>query len=342
LLDRRAATTWGAALALSLVIGPISTASGDDGETVVRAILFYSPGCGHCHYVMEEVLPPLMEQYGGGLEIQFADVATAGGSDLYQSTMLDLGVPRSRWVVPILVCGDVMLVGSQEIPELFPALIEEGLAAGGGEAAAGGIIGRDMLGNAIAVGVLCGMVLAVGIVTRDGVRALGRRGSRPGSRTPSSGGEAGAGTRGAWLVPALCVYGLLVSGYLSYVEIAEVEAVCGPVGDCNAVQRSEYALLFGMMPVAVVGVLGYAALLVTWTAGRLGRGTVADVAPALLLGLAGLGTLLSICLTFLEPFVLGATCLWCLTVAVDITLVLLLVAPVGWGTLSREVRRLRS
>lgn len=34
------------------------------------------------------------------------------------------------------------------------------------------------------------------------------------------------------------------------------------------------------------------------------------------------GTLLSICLTVLEPFVIGATCMWCVTSAVLMTLVL--------------------
>jgi len=26
----------------------------------VRAVLFYSPSCGHCEYVITEVLPPLI------------------------------------------------------------------------------------------------------------------------------------------------------------------------------------------------------------------------------------------------------------------------------------------
>ena len=45
-----------------------------------------------------------------------------------------------------------------------------------------------------------------------------------------------------------------------------------------------------------------------------------------LLALALFGTLFSIYLTFLEPFVIGATCAWCLTSAVSMTLILLLVA----------------
>jgi len=54
----------------------------------------------------------------------------------------------------------------------------------------------------------------------------------------------------AWLdllTPALSIIGLGVAGYLTYVETQAVPAVCGPVGDCNAVQTSSYATLFGVL-----------------------------------------------------------------------------------------------
>jgi len=43
-------------------------------------------------------------------------------------------------------------------------------------------------------------------------------------------------------------------------------------------------------------------------------------------GLAAGGTLFSIYLTFLEPFVIGATCAWCLTSAIIMTALLWLTA----------------
>jgi uncharacterized membrane protein len=48
-----------------------------------------------------------------------------------------------------------------------------------------------------------------------------------------------------------------------------------------------------------------------------------------------LGTLFSVYLTFLEPFVIGATCAWCLTSAVVMTLLLWATAPMAaevWPT----------
>jgi uncharacterized membrane protein len=40
--------------------------------------------------------------------------------------------------------------------------------------------------------------------------------------------------------------------------------------------------------------------------------------------MALIGVLFSIYLTFLEPFVIGATCMWCLSSAIVVTLIMLL------------------
>ena len=42
--------------------------------------------------------------------------------------------------------------------------------------------------------------------------------------------------------------------------------------------------------------------------------------PILVWGMALFGVIFSIYLTFLEPFVIGATCMWCITSAIVITL----------------------
>ena len=67
----------------------------------------------------------------------------------------------------------------------------------------------------------------------------------------------------SWAVPILALIGLSVSLYLSYVEVARVEAVCGPVGACNIVQTSVYASLLGI-PIAVLGALNYMAIIALW------------------------------------------------------------------------------
>jgi uncharacterized membrane protein len=91
------------------------------------------------------------------------------------------------------------------------------------------------------------------------------------------------------------------------------------VGDCNTVQQSEYARLFGVLPIGVLGLLGFAAILAAWGVRRWGPRPLSSWAAIALLAMTGFGTLFSIYLTFLEPFVIGATCMWCLSSAVIMT-----------------------
>jgi uncharacterized membrane protein len=128
----------------------------------------------------------------------------------------------------------------------------------------------------------------------------------------------------AWIIPLLCVIGFGVAGYLAYVETTQVTAVCGPVGDCNTVQQSEYARLFGILPIGVLGLVGYVAIFISWLVSRYANDHLADYAVISLFLMTVLGTLFSIYLTFLEPFVIGATCAWCLTSAILMTILMLL------------------
>jgi len=128
------------------------------------------------------------------------------------------------------------------------------------------------------------------------------------------------------VIPLLCLLGLGVAGYLTYVETQNVAAVCGPVGDCNAVQASPYARLFGFLPVGLLGMIGYVAILAAWAVGRFGRGSLAslaNLAALALLGMALFGVLFSLYLTYLELYVIRAICAWCLSSAVIMALLLL-------------------
>jgi uncharacterized membrane protein len=131
-------------------------------------------------------------------------------------------------------------------------------------------------------------------------------------------------TGSTWMIPVLCFVGLGVAGYLAFVEITQANAVCGPVGDCNTVQQSEYARLFGILPIGILGLLGYMAIIVAWLVARYAKDHLADLAVIFLFIMTVFGTLFSIYLTFLEPFVIGATCAWCLTSAVLMTILMLL------------------
>jgi len=164
---------------------------------------------------------------------------------------------------------------------------------------------RDPLGNGIAVGALVFLVATLAWSLRAMLRP-------PSALT----------TWSSWWFPALGIAGAVIATYLSFVEVTGTEAVCGPVGDCNTVQQSSWARLFGVIPVGLLGLAGYGAMLVAWgvatgSSARLGR-------PAWMAAwaMAFVGTAFSAYLTFLEPFVIGATCAWCVSSAVSIALML--------------------
>jgi len=307
-------------------------------EPIVHAVLFYSPTCGHCAQIIETVLPELDRQYGSQLVIFGVNTYSEIGSALFESYIDSYAVPDDRQAVPTIVVGNQVLLGSSEIPELFPGIIEEGLKNGGIDwppieglmaAMEGSPEGSpeetpaivhemtlqekfksDLAGNILAVVVLAGMLVSLifaGInLTKD---------PDPDKKgTPE------------WLVPVLSLIGIGVAGYLAYVEFNQVEAVCGPVGNCNTVQQSEYATLFGILPIGVMGVMGYLVIIILWLARLL---DMPDFTRILNLGLFGVtlfGILFSIYLTFLEPFVIGATCMWCLSSAVIMTVLFLVAA----------------
>jgi len=102
----------------------------------------------------------------------------------------------------------------------------------------------------------------------------------------------------------LSAIGISIAAYLTYVHYAELDPVCvGGGGGCERVQNSEYAELAGI-PVAVIGLLGYAGV----GAASLGRGEHSRLAAAVL-ALSGAG--FSVYLTYLELFVIDAICRWC-------------------------------
>jgi uncharacterized membrane protein/thiol-disulfide isomerase/thioredoxin len=142
-----------------------------------------------------------------------------------------------------------------------------------------------------------------------------------------------------WLILVVIVAGLAAAIYLATIEVGQEEAFCGAVGDCNTVNQSGFALIFGVLPVGVLGVIGYAAILLAWIVGKASKGRLADLAWAALLGMALFGVAFSTYLTFLEPFIIGATCAWCLTSALAMIMILWLTAAPGWRAFLRLLGR---
>jgi uncharacterized membrane protein len=124
------------------------------------------------------------------------------------------------------------------------------------------------------------------------------------------------GLHPAVILAALDVVGLLVSGYLSVVELGGGVPVCGPIKGCEEVARSEYAWI-GPVPVAVFGVILSLALLslalAWWKSDIYG----------LLLGhyaLSLVGVVFDAYFLYLQVFVIGAVCIWCVTYEISLLL----------------------
>ena len=122
-------------------------------------------------------------------------------------------------------------------------------------------------------------------------------------------------------IPILAIVGLGVALYLTYTEITETQALCGPIGDCNRVQQSSFAVLFGIIPIGLLGATGYIAILIAWLVNEYGPQSLRKLSTLGLWAMAWFGIAFSIYLTFLEPFVIGATCAWCITSALVMTMV---------------------
>lgn len=318
--------------------GPSSAAS--DGQ-VVQAVLFSTADCHECQLIAGQALAPLEEQYGEGLQIQVIDIVTSQDVGYLYRVAAGYGLSEEQVDLPLLIIGDHVLIAEQITRDL--AGLVEGYRSAGGidspvlpsrDVGAAPDPGADTQPSArplpdgfgLAVGVLVGMVAALAYT---GVTWLSVPEARAAREEPE------------WLrpgIPLLALAGAGVAGYLSYVETQAVAAVCGPIGDCNAVQSSSYAHLFGVLPVGVLGVTGYVAILVLWAWGRWGRGRPAAQAPRIIFAMSVVGVLFSLYLTYLEPFVIGAVCAWCLGSAVLMTFIMLLSQPLAL-TPARNTRR---
>jgi len=119
-------------------------------------------------------------------------------------------------------------------------------------------------------------------------------------------------------IVVLALVGLLIATSLWLHKIGVIGVLQCGTGACESVQTSRYAELFGV-PVAFVGVAGYAVLFVVGLVGlQPSFATDRRIAVALAtLSTAGLG--FTLYLTAIELFVLHAICRWCVVSAALIT-----------------------
>lgn len=310
-----------------------TSAHAQDTQPVVRAVLFWQTGCPHCEETLTQTIPPLREKYGTQFELLTIEVVSIDDIQTLYDVGAAYGLTKEQTGVPLVVIGDQVLAGSDQVRDQLPTLIESYLAQGGVDWPTDPSL-REFLprgsnpaqtapklvdtaptqpkndGFSLAIGILIFMVLA--LIYSLVAFVMGRTYSLP--------------AWADWLIPLFIAIGIGVAGYLTYIETQPVTPICGPIGNCETVQQSSYAKIFGILPMGIFGLLGYFGLLAAWLTRRFLSKWEQPAAVAFF-GMAFFAVVFSTYLTFLEPFVIHAVCIWCLSSAVISTLLLLLGLP---------------
>ncbi|MCS6936519.1 MAG: vitamin K epoxide reductase family protein [Candidatus Bipolaricaulota bacterium] len=127
-----------------------------------------------------------------------------------------------------------------------------------------------------------------------------------------------------WVILCLALAGVGVSGYLTYSKLTNTELLClGEGNPCEVVQTSIYAYI-GPIPVALLGLGGYLLFVLVTALQLKASGERRKTLAGLNFGLALGAFLYSLYLSYLQRFVIGAFCLWCVVSALIVTLIFVL------------------
>ena len=124
------------------------------------------------------------------------------------------------------------------------------------------------------------------------------------------------------LAIVLAIIGLLVSIYMTIYKITSNDSMCIGSGDCKTVNASRYAEVYGI-PVAVLGVAGYAAILAVLLLERR-PGFFEQNGSMLFFGLSLTGFLFTLYLIFVEVALIKAYCPFCITSQTVMTIIFII------------------
>ncbi len=120
----------------------------------------------------------------------------------------------------------------------------------------------------------------------------------------------------------LSVIGLLVSIYMTIYKVTNNESMCIGSGGCSIVNASRYSEINGI-PVALVGVLGYLAILAVFYL-ETKPGFFQENGTMILFGLTLIGFLFTAWLIFVEVALLKAYCPFCITSQISMSIIFIL------------------
>ncbi len=122
-------------------------------------------------------------------------------------------------------------------------------------------------------------------------------------------------------MPALALLGMGVSAYLTYVKLAGAGIICiGGGQGCEIVNLSPYSQIAGI-PIATLGFGAYLAIFALSSWEVRAQASLRPQLRLIVFGLSLIGLLYSAYLTYLQRFVIGAFCSWCVASAIIMSLI---------------------
>ena len=123
------------------------------------------------------------------------------------------------------------------------------------------------------------------------------------------------------IVAALALAGIFISLYLTLYKFGVIGELSCSIGSCETVNTSKWSRFLGL-PVAAWGLLFYLDLFAIALIGTFPRFENERVISIVLVAETVVGVLFSAWLTYLELAVIHAICIWCVTSAVIVTVIL--------------------
>jgi uncharacterized membrane protein len=123
------------------------------------------------------------------------------------------------------------------------------------------------------------------------------------------------------IVAALALAGIFISLYLTLYKLGVIGELSCTLGSCETVNTSRWSVFLGL-PVAAWGLLFYLDVFGVALMGTMPRWENEPVISIILVAEAAIGVLFSAWLTYLELAVIEAICIWCVTSAVIVFVIL--------------------
>jgi uncharacterized membrane protein len=127
------------------------------------------------------------------------------------------------------------------------------------------------------------------------------------------------------IVATLALAGIFISLYLTLYKLGIIGELSCSIGSCETVNTSKWSRFLGL-PVAAWGLLFYLDVFALALIGTFARFEDEPVISAVLTTEAAIGVLFSAWLTYLELGVIHAICIWCVTSAIIVTIILVVSA----------------